>query len=528
MLRASFRSLVALFSTCVLLLFTNGCGVEPTYSADPNSFDVIVYGATAAGVMAAAELASDKKYVLLLEGSSHIGGITTGGITHPDLNGSADPIGGLAKKFFQDMRRRYGSPSWAYEAKGAQAYLQSLLKNQYISVHRSEPILSVTKNGTRISSVTTTGGEYQAQVFIDASYEGDLMQLAGVSYTVGRESSGAYGESWNGVQSISRPISAKLDPYLQPGNPTSGLIPHVAPTAPETPGSSDKHLMAYSYRLCVTNDPANRISFAKPDDYDPKEFELLHRHSLAVAQSSGHELALSDVFSIWQTVGKKYDLNGAGIMSTDDYGIGDGYPDGDSTTRDQISSEIERYTRGLMWYATTSTDLPASFTSEMSSFGYCKDEFTENGGFPTQLYIREGRRMVGDTVLTQADVLGLTSVTDSIARGFYPVDSRRVQVFAQSGIVAQEGSMQHQVSGDYPISYRAITPKAAEAANLLVPVCLSASHAAYDSLRVEPEFMVLGQAAGLAAFLAIDDQSDVQTISYSRLRAKLLGRGFVL
>lgn len=483
--------------------------------------------------MAAIEAANLGKDVTLLEPTGHIGGMTASGIGVTDI-GRLDSLGGLTKKFFATVADIYGKNvnsmgGTIYEPHVAQAAFERMLGQTPVHVVTNAPLVSVDKAGAVIRSVTAGNGlQYAADAFIDASYEGDLMAAAGVQYVVGRESSTQYGESLNGVAVPARPYGLSIDPYVVPGTPTSGLLPHVQDKTLPSPGDADTSVMAYNYRLCVTQNPANMIPFAPPSGYDPAEFELLVRFSNAL-QKTNHAPQLADYMVPVPLPNGKYDLNSASFLSTDDVGESAAYPDAGAATRLEIEAEHRRYMQALLYFLQTSTRLPPAINSAVGAYGLCKDEFTDNGGWPYRIYLREGRRMVGAYVLTQNDLQLKTAISDSIGVGSFYFD------FHTTNRVAVKGTLQAERMADpsperarYPISYRALTPLPAQASNLLVTVCLSASHAAFGSLRVESTYMVMGQSAGAAASLALDGDVPVQDVSYNQLSAQLLADGQVI
>ncbi|MGV3640184.1 MAG: FAD-dependent oxidoreductase, partial [Adhaeribacter sp.] len=388
-----------------------------------------------------------------------------------------------------------------------------------------------------------TNMRVKAKMFLDCSYEGDLLARAGVTYTVGRESNSQYGETYNGVQLSSfHQVPDGVDPYKTPGDPASGLLWGISPGALAATGAGDNKVQAYNFRLCLTQEPGNRIPFTKPERYNPDRYELLAR---IIAKESwntvngtftsrkgadGKALIRNEGgFLIKNMPNGKTDFNNFGGFSTDMIGMNHNYPEADYATRQQIWQDHEDYTRGLLYFLSHDARVPEKVRQDMASWGYAKDEFQDLGGFSNQLYVREARRMVGEIVMTQKHCQGKEVVTDAIGMAAYGMDSHNCQRVVVNGMVKNEGDVEIPVAGPYPISYRALTPKAAECANLLVPVCLSASHIAYGSIRMEPVFMVLGQASALAAVMALDAGVPVQQVSVSRLQERLrqdpLGNG---
>lgn len=484
--------------------------------------DVCVYGGNAAGVVAAVQLARDGKSVVILEPSGHLGGLTAGGLSRTDIGNKA-AIGGLSRDFYRAAGKHYGvDEEWHFEPKVAETVLNEWVSEAGIPVVFRQFVKKVICQGTRISSITTEAGfSVTARLFIDCSYEGDLMARAGVSYHVGRESNATYGESLNGVQH--RPthqFQHRVDPYVIPGKPDSGLLKWIEPTGPLPNGTGDHRVQAYNFRMCLTQNPANRVAWTQPLDYDPSDYELLARY---------YAIDSSEVTGMYSEIqGGKVDKNNHGAVSTDFIGQNSAYPDADYATREAIFQAHVKWHRGLFWFLTTDSRIPTDARAWVSSWGLAMDEFTDTGNWPHQLYVREARRMIGAYVATELDCTHQRRPDDPIGLGAYNMDSHNCRRFVIDGAVQNEGDVQVAPSGPYPISYRSIVPIESECANLLVPVCLSASHIAYGSIRMEPVFMIMGQAAALAASVALDDNApSVQSISYARLRARLDSAGIV-
>ncbi|MFK7844877.1 MAG: FAD-dependent oxidoreductase, partial [Rhodothermales bacterium] len=402
-----------------------------------------------------------------------------------------------------------------------------------IDVHRDEwldrtPDKGVEIRDGRIVSITMLSGKsYRGKMFIDATYEGDLMAAAGVTYTVGREANSQYGETLNGVATeyaIHHQFSKPVDPYVQAGDPSSGLLPGVMEGGPGIEGAADKRIQAYCFRMCLTDVPANRIPFSKPEGYDPMRYELLLRTILAEANQ------YDDLYFMESPIPNgKTDSNNKGPFSTDNIGMNYDYPEGDYATRKRIIKEHETYQKGFVWFLANDPRVPEHLRKKVGRWGLPKDEFKDNGHWPHQLYIREARRMVGLYVMTQLNCQGTTKIDNSIGMGAYTMDSHHVQRYVDDkGHVRNEGDVEVGGFGPYPIAYGAIVPKKGEAKNLLVPVSLSATHMAYGSIRMEPVFMVLGQSAATAAVQAIDANVTVQDVDYATLRAQLLADKQVL
>jgi hypothetical protein len=506
--------------------------------------DVVVYGATPAGVTAAIEVARMGKSVVLLEPGRHVGGLTTGGLGRTDIGNKA-AIGGIAREFYQRVHRHYDdAAAWKYEtrekyigrAKGfvdadtmwgfephvAEEILRAMLAEAGVKPVFGERLdlkHGVHKDGTRIVSIAMESGNvYAGKVFIDASYEGDLMARAGVAYAIGREANSKYGETLNGVQTrhaVQHQFIYPVDPFIVPGDRKSGLLPGLHEGGPGAEGDGDQRVQAYNYRMCLTNVPENRIAIARPQGYDPRRYEILLRYI---------EAGWKDVLGNHAPMpNRKSDTNNHGAFSTDDIGMSYDYPEADYATREKIAAEHRDYQLGLMWTVANDPRVPAPLRKKLSQWGLAKDEFTDNDNWLNQLYIREARRMVSAYVMTEHECRGSRTAADSVGLAAYGMDSHNTQRYVDAdGHVKNEGDVQVAVAGPYPVSYRAIVPKSTECTNLLVPVCLSASHIAYGSIRMEPVFMVLGQSAGAAAALAIDNGADVQSVDYSRLRERLL------
>jgi hypothetical protein len=537
------RSLIA---TLALL-----CGtiLTPHAGAAENEYDIVVYGGTSGGVAAAVQAAREGRSVVLLEPGKHLGGLTAGGLGATDI-GNKGAIGGLSREFYRRIRKHYADDSawtrekradfkshghepnedtaWTFEPHVAEKVFNDLVREHKIPVKFGERLdlkKGVTKDGPRIVALTTeSGATYRGKVFIDATYEGDLMAKAGVSYHVGREANKVYGETLNGVQvknAVHHQFVKTVDPFVKPGDSLSGLLPGVHAGPPGTDGDGDSRVQAYNYRLCATDVPANRLPWPKPDGYDEKDYELLLRNFEA-----------GDLRLPWNPLlmpNRKTDANNNFAFSTDFLGANYDYPDGDYATRDRIVKAHVRYTQGLMWTLANHARVPARVRDHFQAWGPAKDEFVDNDNWPHQLYIREARRMVGDYIMTEDNCRGRRTATDPVGLAAYTMDSHNVQRYVtKDGHVLNEGDVQVGGFPPYPISYRALLPKAGQCTNLLVPVCLSASHIAYGSIRMEPVFMVLGQSAATAAGLAIDGKLDVQKIDDKALRERLVKDGQVL
>lgn len=512
-------------------------------------YDIVVYGGTSSGISAAIQATKMGKSVIVIEPSNHIGGLTTGGLGATDI-GNKQVIGGLSREFYQRIAEKYNNPKnwdwqnkndykvsqteedtpsmWTFEPKIAQEVFQDLILEYKIEVVKNERLnlnVGVVKKQGVIQSITMESGkEYRGKMFIDATYEGDLLAKSGVSYTVGRESNVKYGETLNGVQKkygIYHQFPDEVDPYVIKGDPSSGLLPNVNAEINQD-GTSDKMVQGYCFRMTLTNVPKNRILVEKPGDYNELEYELLFR-----AIEAGYN---GPFFIMSMMPNHKTDSNNKGPVSSDYIGRNFEYPEGDYEARERIIKEHEVYQKGLLWTLGNHPRIPEDIRAEFSTWGLPKDEFVENGHWTPQLYIREARRMVSDFVMTEMHCKqNPEAAKESIGMGAYTMDSHHMQRYVTAdGFVKNEGDVEVGGFKPYPISYKAIVPKEEECTNLLVPVCLSASHIAFGSIRMEPVFMILGQSAATAASIAIDKKIGVQDISYTDLEKILIAEGQIL
>jgi hypothetical protein len=526
--------------------------------AQTMTYDVVVYGGTSAGIIAAVQAKRMGKSVVVVAPETHLGGLSAGGLGFTDT-GDKSVIGGLSREFYQRVWSHYDRPEawkwqkreeygnkgqgtsamdsvlrtmWIFEPHVAEKVFEDFVTEYKIPVHRNEWLnraTGVSKRAGRIVTLTTLSGRtYTGRMFIDATYEGDLMAAAGVRYHVGRESRAQYGEQWNGVQTgvlhhrhhfgvLKRPIS----PYVTPDDPQSGLLPRISPAPPGEFGQADNRIQAYCYRMCLTDHPENRIPFEKPDGYDPRQYELL----LRVFGAGWRE-----TFQKFDAIpNRKTDTNNHGPFSTDNIGMNYDYPDASYERRRAILQEHERYQRGWLYFIANDPRVPAEVREEMRKWGLAKDEFTDNAGWPHQIYVRESRRMLGMFVMTENELLKTRPTPDPVGMGSYTIDSHNVQRYVTpEGAVQNEGDIGVSTNGPYSIAYGALAPRRGQADNLLVPVCVSSSHIAFGSIRMEPVFMVLGQSAATAAALAIDGGVAVQDVAYGQLRERLLNDGQVL
>ncbi len=534
--------------------------VQPTM-AQGESYDLVIYGGTSAGVAAAIQASRMDKSVVLIEPSQRLGGLTTGGLGQTDI-GNKQAIGGISREFYQNIRKHYENPAnwkwqsrqeyqdggqtrtaegeeamWTFEPSAALEVYHQMIDAEDIDIVYNERLdrsaRGVTKSGQKIQSITMESGKtFSGKMFMDATYEGDLMATAGVSYTVGRESNDEYGETVNGVQANHWSITLKgkpslnaanhnfvpgVDPYVEKGNPDSGLLPYIIEGGPGIDGTGDKKVQAYGFRMCLTDHPDNRIPFEKPAGYEERNYELLFRNYEA------GETRVPWINSAMPN--RKTDTNNNHGFSTDFTGQNHDYPEASYEEREKIVEAHRQYQKGLMWSLAYHPRMPEKIRNVVSQWGTCKDEFEREDGWQNQLYIREARRMVSDYVMTQHHCEGLELAEDAVGLAAYGMDSHNIQRYVDhNGYVQNEGNVQASVQGPYPISYQSIIPKKGEAHNLFVPVCLSATHIGFGSIRMEPVFMVLGQSAAIAASLAIDHGITVQELPYEQLKLALIAQ----
>jgi hypothetical protein len=491
-----------------LLTYAGSAVLGPdVFAAVQTSIDLVVYGATASGVMTAYSAAREGLQVVLLGPTTHVGGMVTGGLSATDL-GHYPIIGGYARDFYMKAAAYYG---------GVKVYFNERLAEAG----------GVALQGRRITSITTSSGkQWHAKIFADCSYEGDLMAQAKISYTWGRESASEYGESLAGVRGDTPkhqflwPVSAYDD--------ADHLLPEIDPGPLAPAGSGDKKVQAYNFRLILTNEPANRLPFTRPDGYDRARFALLERYLASFEQHVGRPPGFKDVTNPVLIPNHKADFNNNGPFSTDYIGHSWTYPEANYQEKAAIWQDHLLYTKSFFYFISQDARAPVFLRNEVNQWGLPKDEFADTDHWPNQLYIREGRRMVGEYVMRQSDLQTERTKEDSIGMGSYNSDSHNIQRVAMpDGNVKNEGDVQVPVQ-PYEIAYRSITPKRAEVENLLVPVCLSATHAAYSSVRMEPQYMIIGQAAGVAASLAVQARKPVQDISISTLQQRLRQHNAVL
>src|ERR1051325_8739144 len=523
------------------LMLAAGCPLAANlHGAEVVEADLCIYGGTACGVAAAVHAARMGKRAVIAEFGRHLGGIAREFYHRIAQHYAQDSAWKFEPR--EDYFNSRGGRStikelngpeatmWTFEPHVAETILSRMLEEAKVVVYVQQRLASGEEKGARLTEITMENGKgFRAPMFIDATYEGDLMAKAGVNYTVGREANAQYGESLNGVraQTPKHQFTVRVDPYLKPGKPESGLLPFIQTEPPGEPGHGDRSVQAYNFRLCYTQTPANRLPHKQPPGCAPARYELLARYLEALV-TAGRKPQLSQFWNpIWMPNGKT-DINNNGGFSTDFIGENYQYPDADYQTRAKIWQAHEDYTRGFVYFLATSPRVPENLRAEMQSWGPAKDEFLDTGNWSQQLYVREARRMVSDYVMTEHNCRGRTRAEDAVGLAAYTMDSHNCRRIADHGRVENEGDVQVGGFPPYPISYRAIVPKAGQCANLLVPICLSATHIAYGSIRMEPVFMLLGPSAATAAAMAMDAKSSVQDLKYENLRSRLIADGQIL
>ena len=488
--------------------------------------DVCVYGGAAGGVTAAVEAARLGKTVALLSLINHLGGLSSSGLGATDVGTNGDGyIQGLSREFYTRIGAKYShpNPTYTFEPHIAETVFNEMVQQAGVSVFLGQHLAGTTMMGGKITQITMANGNvFRAKMFIDASYEGDLLKQAGVTYVTGREANSQYGETLNGIQTSNggNQLPAGIDPYLVQGNPGSGLLPGVNPTAGGANGSADSKIQAYCYRMCLTTASSNRIMIAKPPGYNEADYELLFR-AIEAGQTTSF-------FTTGGLPNSKSDSNNSSGISTDFIGMNYNYPEADYATRATIAKAHENWQRGFVWTLQNHTRVPQTIRDAYAQFGLAQDEFADNNNWPYDLYVREARRMVSDYVMTEKNCAGVTVSPDPVGLAAYNMDSHNCQRIVLGGFVRNEGDVQRSISSPFPVSYRSLIPKATECTNLLTPWSVSSSHIAFDSIRMEPVFMILGQSAGAAACFAIDDNVAVQNLSYTKLRAQLVSDGQLL
>ena len=524
--------------------------IKEVYTAD-----IIIYGGTSAAIIAAVEVVKSGKTVLIVSPEQHLGGLTSGGLGFTDTGNKA-VIGGLSREFYHRVWLHYKDAAawnwqnqsdfgnkgqgtvamdgefrtmWLFEPHVAEKVFEDFVKENNIKVLRGEWLDRnkgvVKKKGEIISFSTLSGKVFKGKMFIDATYEGDLMAVAGINFHVGREGNAKYNETFNGVQTgvfqHDHHFKSNISPYKIKDDPSSGLLPYISAEPPGEFGAADKKIQAYCFRMCMTNHPENSVAFPKPDNYDASKYELLLRE---------FNTGRNDWFSKFDVLpNKKTDTNNHGAFSSDFIGMNYDYPEADYQRRAEIIKQHYDYQAGLLWFVANDLRVPDAIRTKMSSYGLAKDEFKDNNHWPHQIYVRESRRMIGDYVTTEHDVMQRIETPESIGMGSYHIDSHNTQRYVTSeGYVQNEGDIGVKPPGPYRISYGSIVPKKEECTNLFVPVCVSSSHIAYGSIRMEPVFMILGQSAAVAACLAIDEKCAIQDVSYDQLKKLLENKNQIL
>ena len=540
-----------------ILLLTSifyGCN-SPQKNENSLSADVIIYGGTSGAITAAVEVVQSGKSVIGVSPDKHLGGLTSGGLGYTDT-GNKSVIGGLSREFYHRVFLHYNDSAawvwqkhseygnkgqgtvamdgenrtmWIFEPHVAEKVFEDFIAENNITIYRDEWLdreNGVVKTDGKIESFKTHSGKtFSGKIFIDATYEGDLMAEAGVSYHVGRESTTQYNEQWNGVQTgvlhHAHFFKSKISPYKIADDPTSGLLYGVSAEPPGEYGAADNKIQAYCFRTCMTNHDENRLPFPKPENYDSTKYELLIRV---------FDTGRKDWFQKFDDIpNRKTDTNNHGPFSSDFIGMNYDYPEASYERRKEIIKEHEDYQKGLLWFVANDPRVPEDIRTKMATWGLAKDEFTDNGNWPHQIYVREARRMIGEYVTTENDVLLKREVPKPVGMGSYAMDSHNVQRYiTPEGFVQNEGDIGVAPPAPYSISYGSIVPKKEECTNLFVPVCVSSSHIAFGSIRMEPVFMILGQSAATAASMAIDKNISVQDVDYNELKTELEKRKQIL
>ncbi|MGJ8715625.1 MAG: FAD-dependent oxidoreductase [Maribacter stanieri] len=545
---------ISIFKSLVyaLLLLQVACAPNIEKNIDA---EVVIYGGTSAAIASAVQLVRMNKSVLIVCPEKHIGGLSSSGLGFTDL-GNKEVIGGISKEFYQEVykhyqnkdawnwqpREEYGNEGqgttaiddefktmWTFEPHVAEQIFEDFIRENNITIHRDKWLdreKGVKVANGKITSIAMLDGTiYKAKIFIDATYEGDLMAAAGVNYHVGREANSVYNEQWNGLQKGVYHHShnfqeLNISPYIIPGDSTSGVLPRIATGRIGENGSGDNGVQAYNYRLCTTNAEGNIVPFEKPENYDPAQYELLRR----IFKGGRHSM-----FGGGKIPNKKRDVNNVGPFSSDNIGMNYEYPEASYEKRKEILKEHIDYHKGLLYFWGHDESVPERFRTSIKKWGLAKDEFTDNGHWPYQIYVREARRMIGEFVMTDNEILGKSKVLKPIGMGSYAMDSHNVQRYiTKEGYVQNEGDLGIEPDAPYQIHLGTILPKQEECRNLLVPAAVSSSHIAFGSIRMEPVFMILGQSAGTLAGMAINEDQEIHVVDYDSLKNKLLKDGQVL
>lgn len=543
------------FSICLIIAMFSLTGCNSKNKSNLYEADVIVYGGTSAAVTTAVQLVRMGKSVIIVSPDKHMGGLSSSGLGFTDT-GNKEVIGGLSREFYQLLYNHYQNPKawvwqkkseygnkgqgnpaidgenrtmWIFEPHVAEEAFEKMISTHQIKVFREEFLdrdSGVTKKNSDIISIKTTSGKiFKGKIFVDVTYEGDLMASSGVSYHVGREATSTYNEEWNGIQTgvlhHGHHFKSDIDPFVIPGDPTSGLLPRISSENPGVKGEGDHRLQAYCFRMCLTDHPENRIPFTRPNDYDSTQYELLIR-----IYNSGW----NETFNKFDPIpNHKTDVNNHGPFSFDNIGMNYDYPEASYERRKQIIEEHKSYQTGLLYFIATDPRVPKNVQEEMRRWGLAKDEFADNGNWPYNIYVREARRMIGKFVMTENELLGKNETPGSIGMGSYTIDSHNVQRYVKpDGFVQNEGDIGVHIKHPYTIALNSILPQQEECNNLIVPVCVSSSHIAFGSIRMEPVFMILGQSAGTLAAMAIDEKKSIHDIEYDNLKVRLMTDGQIL
>lgn len=530
-----------------------GCSQKDT--SEDYTADVIIYGGTSAAITTAVQLKRMNKSVLIVCPEKHIGGLSASGLGFTDL-GNKTVIGGISKEFYQSVykhyedeeawnwqaRKEYGNVAqgttaiddslktmWTFEPHVAEKIFEDMVKEHKIKIVRETWLDRengvVVKDGKIVSITMLDGEKYTAKVFVDGTYEGDLMAAAGIKYHVGREANSVYNEQWNGVQKEEFHHShnfadRKISPYIVAGDSTSGVLPFISTESTGEQGQGDKKVQAYNYRLCTTNAEGNVVPFEKPENYNPADYELLRR----VFESGRYSM-----FGGGKIPNNKRDVNNVGPFSSDNIGMNYEYPEASYEKRKEILAQHISYHKGLLYFWGHDESVPERFRKSINKWGLAKDEFADNGHWPYQIYVREARRMIGEFVMTDNEILGRSEVTQPIGMGSYAMDSHNVQRYiTKDGYVQNEGDLGIDTKVPYQIHLGTILPKQKECKNLIVPLAISSSHIAYGSIRMEPVFMILGESAGTLAGIAVENHIDIHEVSYDVLQAQLKENNQVL
>ena len=540
------------FFVIPVILLAVACQGENNTTAD-----VIIYGGTSSAVTAAVQVKRMGSSVIIISPDIHLGGLSSSGLGYTDT-GNKEVIGGLAREFYHLLYLHYMNPDswnwqnqsefgnkgqgtpaidgefrtmWLFEPNVAEKAFEKMIADNKITVYRNAWLdrqSGVIMEDNRIISIKTLDGTtFTGKIFIDATYEGDLMAAAGISYHTGREGSSQYNEEWNGVQVGDFPVkhhdfdNLKISPYRIPGNPSSGLLPRISPDPPGNRGDADKRIQAYCFRTCLTDHPDNRVPFMRPAGYDSTQYELLIRI---------YDAGWRGTFNKFDAIpNRKLDVNNHGPFSFDNIGMNYDFPDASYERRKEIIEEHTTYQKGLLYFIANDQRVPEEVRTEMSRWGYSKDEFPDNGYWPYNIYVREARRMIGNYIMNENDVLSKREVLRSIGMGSYNLDSHNTQRdVTPEGFTENEGDVENPTPRPYKIDLGSILPDNNECNNLLVSICVSSTHIAFGSIRMEPVFMILGQSAGTVAALALDKNIAIHEVEYENIRKKLLGDGQVL